>query len=347
MNQIGKNLKRIRLLKNLSLEKAGILMNMSAPAISKYEKGLIVPNSQKLIEFANAYNVKVIDLLKTYSTPQMSFHSFRKKQRLQGQNLNLLKEIIQNKVSDYLEVLEMNNIQDNHFKLKRYECINSDDAEEAAYLFRKDYQLSINQPISDLINVLENIGIVILQIDNTDEKFSDFDGLSEIVNGIPIIALLKDVDGARQRFTIAHELGHLVLNIINNEHDEEKLCNAFAGSLLMPKDAVIKEFGDSRTSISLFELKAFKMEYKVSLQAILYRLKELGIISDYLYRTINISFSSMGIRKKEPIEIIPEESFQFIKLVHKLENNNIISLNKACELLGLSVDEYHKEDNNY
>ena len=221
MNQIGKNLKRIRLLKNLSLEKAGILMNMSAPAISKYEKGLIVPNSQKLIEFANAYNVKVIDLLKTYSTPQMSFHSFRKKQRLQGQNLNLLKEIIQNKVSDYLEVLEMNNIQDNHFKLKRYECINSDDAEEAAYLFRKDYQLSINQPISDLINVLENIGIVILQIDNTDEKFSDFDGLSEIVNGIPIIALLKDVDGARQRFTIAHELGHLVLNIINNEHDEE------------------------------------------------------------------------------------------------------------------------------
>ena len=162
-----------------------------------------------------------------------------------------------------------------------------------------------------------------------------------------VIALLKDVDGARQRFTIAHELGHLVLNIINNEHDEEKLCNAFAGSLLMPKDAVIKEFGDSRTSISLFELKAFKMEYKVSLQAILYRLKELGIISDYLYRTINISFSSMGIRKKEPIEIIPEESFQFIKLVHKLENNNIISLNKACELLGLSVDEYHKEDNNY
>ena len=61
MQEIEKNLKRIRLLKNLSLKEAGILLNMSAPAISKYEKGKIHPDSQKLIEFANAYNVKVID----------------------------------------------------------------------------------------------------------------------------------------------------------------------------------------------------------------------------------------------------------------------------------------------
>ncbi len=38
MKEVGKNLKRIRLLKNLSLKEAGRLLNMSAPAISKYEK---------------------------------------------------------------------------------------------------------------------------------------------------------------------------------------------------------------------------------------------------------------------------------------------------------------------
>ena len=63
MNEIGQNLKRIRLLKDLSLKEAGTLLNMSAPAISKYEKGEIVPSSQKLIEFANVYNVKAVDLM--------------------------------------------------------------------------------------------------------------------------------------------------------------------------------------------------------------------------------------------------------------------------------------------
>ncbi len=347
MNEIGRNLKRIRLLKNLSLEKAGNLLNMSAPAVAKYEKGQIIPNSEKLIEFANAYSVKVLDLLKSYDIPEMKFNAFRKKQRLQGQNLELLKEIIQNKVSDYLNVVELNNIDSNNFKLKKYSCNSIDDAEEAANNFRKNYELSINQPIPDLISILENLGILIIQIENPDDRFSDFDGLSEIVNNIPIIVLLKDNDGARQRFTIAHELGHLVLNIKNEKLDEEKMCNKFAGALLMPKDAVIKEFGNSRFNISYFELKAFKKEYKVSMQAIVYRLKELNIISDYLYRKINISFSSMGIRKQEPIEIDLEESYQFSKLVHKLEVDNIISLNRACELLGVSLDEYNRQDNYY
>lgn len=346
MNEVGKNLKRIRLLNNLSLKKAGDLLNMSAPAVAKYESGKIIPNSEKLIKFANAYNVKVLELLKVYNVPEMKFNTFRKKQRLKGQNLNLLKEIIQNKVSDYLEVIELSKLNSNNINIKKYLCNNYEDAENAAEKFRKDYKLSINQPIPDLINVLENLGILIIQIDNKDEKFSDFDGLSEIVNNIPIIVLLKDNDGARQRFTIAHELGHLILNIKNSKLNEEKICNKFAGSLLMPKDAVIKEFGLSRLNISFFELKAFKLEYKVSVSAIVYRLKELNIISDYLYRKINIALSSNGLKKQEPIIITQEQSYQFNKLVHKLEINNIISLNKACELLGITIDEYQSEDNN-
>lgn len=347
MNEIGKNLKRIRLLKNLSLEKAGNLLNMSAPAVSKYEKGQIIPSSEKLIEFANVYGVKVLDLLKTYNAPEMKFNSFRKKQRLQGQNLELLKEIIQNKVSDYIEVIKLNTIKSNDIKLKKYSCYSYEDIEKLTTNFRKDYNLSINQPIADLINILENLGIVIIQIDNSEERFSDFDGLSEVVNNIPIIAILKDNDGARQRFTIAHELGHLVLDIKNKQLEEEKMCNKFAGALLMPKDAVIKEFGISRNNISFYELKAFKKEYKISMSAIVYRLKELNIITEYLFRKINISFNSMGIKKKEPISIVPEESYQFKRLVHKLEVDNIISLNRACELLGASIDEYNNEDNNY
>lgn len=346
MNGIGRNLKRIRLLKNLSLKDAGNLLNMSATAISKYEKGEILPDSKKLIDFSNAYEVKSIDLLKVYNAPEMKFDSFRKKKRLTGQNLELLEELIQDEVTKYLEVIEMNNINTS-IKLKQYSCNSIEEAEKAANDFRNYIKISNKQPISDLINILENLGIIIIQIKNPNNRFDDFDGLSEMVNNIPVIVLLDGIkDGARQRFTIAHELGHLVLNISDEKLDKEKLCNRFASALLMPKEAVINEFGISRGNISFFELIAFKNEFKVSYSAIIYRLKDLSIISEYLYKKLSI-FLSKKIGKNDPKPIQPEVSYQFKRIVYKLEADEIISLNKACELLGVTIDEYKCEDNNY
>ncbi len=77
MNEIGRNLKRIRLLKNLSLKNASKLLNMSVVTLSKYEKGELVPNSQKLIEFADAYNVKAVKFLESYNLPEMKFTSLK------------------------------------------------------------------------------------------------------------------------------------------------------------------------------------------------------------------------------------------------------------------------------
>lgn len=347
MNEIGRNLKKIRLLKNLSLKEAGKLLNMSSTAISKYEKGDIVPNSSKLIEFANAYKVKTIDLIKAYKNPKMEFTSFRKKKRLAGGNLELLKQLILEEVSKYLEVLDLSNVNSNTFKLKKYLCNDFNDAEKAAEKFRNFIEISNKQPISDLINILENLGIIIIQVKNYDNRFSDFDGLSEIVEGVPVIVLLDGItDGARQRFTIAHELGHLILDIKNEKIDAEKLANRFASALLMPKEAIINEFGLFRKNISFYELNAFKNEYKVSYAAIVYRLKDLNIINEYLYKKLNI-FISKNIGKNDPNPIIPEISYGFKRIVHKLKANGIITLNKACELLGVSADEYNREDYSY
>ena len=346
MNGIGNNLKRIRLLKNLSLKDAGNILNMSATAVSKYEKGEIIPNSKKLIEFANAYEVKSIDLLKTYNAPKMQFTSFRKKKRLTGKNLELLESLIQDEVAKNLEVIELNSI-DKKTIFKKYKCESLEDAELAANNFRNFINISNKQPLSDLINTLENLGIVIIQIKNFNNRFDDFDGLSENVNNIPVIVLLDGIkDGARQRFTIAHELGHLLLEINDEKLDEEKLCNRFASSLLMPKEAVINEFGNYRQNISFFELNAFKKEFKVSYTAIIYRLKDLEIISEYLYKKLSILLSQK-IGKIDPDPISPEVSYQFKKIVYKLQSDEIISINKACELMGVTTDEYYSENNNY
>ena len=166
---LGKNLKRIRLLKNLSLSDAGKLLNMSATAVSKYEKGEILLNSKKIIEFSN----------------------FRKNRKLNGQNLKLLEEIIQNKISNYLEVIDLCNINLNK-KYSKYQCDNIEQAEEMAIQFRKFLGISNKQPISDLINILENLGIIITQIDD-DKKFDGFDGVSYIVDNTPVIVISKNI----------------------------------------------------------------------------------------------------------------------------------------------------------
>ena len=184
-----------------------------------------------------------------------------------------------------LTIEELNSLEKVQVQLKKYSCFSLEDAEINADEFRKDNQLSLKQPIFDLMNTLENLGIVIIEIDNINNKFNDFDGASEIIDGIPFIILLNNIsDGARQRFTIAHELGHMVLDIKENQMNEEKACDRFASSLLMPSLAVINEFGKSRSSLNFYELNAFKNEYKVSYSSIIYRLKDLNIISEYLYK---------------------------------------------------------------
>lgn len=340
----GENLKKARLIKGLSLRDAGKLLGMSAVAVSKYEKGEIVPNSKKLIEFANAYQVKSMDLLKVYESPKMKFTSFRKKQSLTGKKLELLKQIIEEEVVKYLEVRELSDFKSD-FKLKKYNIHSLRDVEEASLKFRKDMGYSLTQPMFDLINILEKVGIVIVTIDNPDGMFDGFDGLAEIVLGIPVIVLLDDIkDGARQRFTIAHELAHLILNIANQDLDEEKVCHLFASALLMPSYAVEKEFGSFRNNINFYELEAFKQEYKVSYAATLYRLKDLNIINEYLYKKLIIQINK-SIGKNDPSPIRPEVSYQFKKLVYKLEADNIISESKVNEYLGGSKYGNNRENN--
>ena len=337
---VGENLKRIRILKNLSLKEAGELLNMSATAISKYEKGEWKLNSEKLIRFARAYNVKVIDLVQTELPCELKFTSFRKRSRLTGEKLLLLKDLIRKEVSKYLEVVKIN--QSNVFEINKFECSSPIEAEEIALKVRNEVlKISDLQPLHGLTDILENLGIIIVYIENYNGKFKDFDGLSEIVDGIPVIVLLKQDDGARQRFTLAHEFAHLILNI--NNADQEKICDRFASSLLMTKNAMINEFGEKRNRITLSELQYFKKEYQVSYQAIIHRLQELKILTPTsaknLYIIVNKKF-----KNNDPVIINPEISYQFKKTVCKLESSDIITIGRACELLGITVDEYLYEN---
>ncbi|WP_424183784.1 ImmA/IrrE family metallo-endopeptidase [Actinokineospora sp. G85] len=123
----------------------------------------------------------------------------------------------------------------------------------------------------------------------------------------PLVLLnpAKD-DYYRQRFDVAHELGHLVMhgdeepgnNIIENQ------ANRFAAEFLMPAEQIAPRL-PARADWQL--LAQLKETWGVSLQALLYRSRQLGIMRDVTYRNAMTTISTRGWRRREPGEVVAVE----------------------------------------
>ena len=156
-----------------------------------------------------------------------------------------------------------------------------------------------------------------------------------------MIVIKEDEWSERKRFTLAHELGHMVMDVRHGV-DAEKAANRFAGAFLMPPEALWSEIGKHRTTISLGELLRLKELFGASFQAIVYRCHDLGIIGDAAYRRLFQSFNEHGWRKppyKEPGALLPskEQPKRMQRLCFRALSEGMISESKAAEILGISV----------
>ena len=214
--------------------------------------------------------------------------------------------------------------------------------EEIADSIRKEWSLGFN-PISNVISMLETQGILIIITDAGSQH--DFDGLQTKIGNQPIIVCIDYDDGARQRFTLAHELGHLLLqNRIGADMDEENVCNRFAGALLLPSSIVQEHFGKKRNTLEFQELYYLKHRFGISMQACLRRAADLSIISQNTYTSMMIEFSKRGWRKSEPEKPYPKEGTQvFRSLVFRALGEGLIGESKAAELLKEPLMQFHRE----
>lgn len=328
---LGENIKKYRILKGISLRKFGELVGLSQTAIAKYEQNILIPDGEKLIKFAHALDCKVIDLLKDNSNKKVLNLNFRKRKSLTGKRLELLKQIINDKVYNYLDVLQLNAIDS--VKIKKYKVSSLSDAEQAAIKFRKDNQINELFPLTNLCDIIENLGIAIVIINNDNDLFDGFDGVSEVVNGFPFICMSSDINYYRQRFTLAHELGHLILQI-DDSLDDEKICNEFASALLLPRKALLQECGSKRIAITDREYKIIQDEYKVSIKAIIYSLNKYGIVSDNYAKLAYINFNKYYKYEEDNNSSENTElPRKYEQLVLRLESQNIITQSRYNELM--------------
>ncbi|VAY86464.1 helix-turn-helix domain-containing protein [Ferrovum myxofaciens] len=336
---IGQRLYRARKAAGLSLRDLGAQVGLTHAAIKKYEDEQATPPSTTLLKLARALNVRTEYFFRP-ETVALDRIEYRKRSTLPKKRL----EAIEHEVIDQIERrIELENLFPSppvapfapvHGLPKQVS--NLAQIEDAAEEVRKAWDLGYD-PIPDLIDILETHGIRVFMIDtNADPKF---DGLAATVNQMPIIVVGSNWPGDRQRFTIAHELGHLMLaGRLTDELNEELACNRFAGAFLIPRKSVLQELGSHRSYIEPKELALLKEEFGLSMAGILYRARDLGVISPAWRDEQAKLFRIKGWHVTEPGKPYPpEKAHIFEQLVFHALGEDYIGESKAAELMKMSL----------
>jgi Zn-dependent peptidase ImmA (M78 family)/DNA-binding XRE family transcriptional regulator len=345
---LGARIKQARQAAGLSLRELADLVGISAMAISKYERDEIKPSSDVLLRLAKALDVRT-EYFFRQTTIEVEAVEYRKHPKLPAKEERRIYGDVMEQIERWLELeLFIPSPWSKAFELPKglpKQVASMDEIEDVCSAVRNAWNLG-QSPIQDLIEVLEEVGIkVFLTKHDSDAKF---DGMSAKANGQPIIVAGSDKTnwpGDRQRFTIAHELGHLILKgRLSKDLDEEKACHRFAGAFLVPKEEAIKALGARRTWIEPRELYLLKSEWGLSMNAWIHRAGDLGIVNQATCGKLWKYFAAQGWRKTEPGAPYPHEcALQYKKLVFRALGEQLIGESKAAELLGMSLTELNAQ----
>lgn len=183
-----------------------------------------------------------------------------------------------------------------------------DDIEQAAELCRREWDLGLG-PIANMHRLAEYVGTVVTSFQSVSKEI---DALSVALKRPIIVRNEAKESVCRQRFDIAHELGHFVLHggQVTGDRITESQANRFASALLVPRTMMAKLFPRPRgTRLDWAGLREFKLTWKISKAAILYRARQLELISDSQYKTGVVTLRRTGEAMGEREDhLIPQES---------------------------------------
>ena len=194
--------------------------------------------------------------------------------------------------------------------------------------------------LDNLIRTIEDHGIVISSFDFGTERVDSRSILTD--DKLPIIFFNKKLLGDRQRFTLAYELGQLIMHTFNSvspERDISHEANQFAAEFLMPAKYIKDDF---KSGITIPILGELKRKWKVSMIALLYRADDLGLVTPNQKRYLIQQFNQLKMRRREPIEldIPPEEPRLIKKWIAEYRSKMKIGVVEMAALLCLNVDEF-------
>ena len=345
---IGQRLKLSRSAAGLSLRglEAKIGNRVTAQAISKYERDETMPRAGVLAVLADALGVSAAYLaggrsmvLEGVEFRKKAIPSKREETRTEARVLRLLER--------YLAVEELLGLSSTAWDKPREApwpvLRDLAEVEYAARGLRAHWGLGPN-PIPNMAELLQERGIKVLAID-----LAAVDGLTARARGgdgsaTPVIVVNSGHWGERQRFTLAHELGHMVLDV-PAKMDGEEAANRFAAAFLLPAETLRAEVGRRRKSIGWGELLELKRIFGASVQALLLRCRDLGIFGPTLFQRLFDECIRRGWRKppyREPCALAGEKPMRFERLCFRALSEGALSAAEAAELLEIPVRDLNR-----
>ncbi|NCC64545.1 MAG: ImmA/IrrE family metallo-endopeptidase [Spirochaetia bacterium] len=366
VKDIGDNVRRHMKIHGVAISRLSMMTGLGTAAISNLLNGKSEPKSSTLIRIADALNVPFNALIA--DAPELSCLRFRTAKTLSAREKaerDQLKHDTAIWLSDYW-FLE-HELYENMPRCSLPQITNMDPF-SAAIAVRDACSIDRDAPIYDIAQLIEDAGI---KLRIRPFGFKKTFGLSVgDMNGGPAIVVNseKGISVERQIFTIAHELGHLMLhktsytNTVEMEDQrEEDEANAFAGTFLVPDAALDKEWEESRGLAFVDRVLKIKRIFKVSYMTVLIRLYQIGKASSYTtliirfrqeyltryghdlkgyYEPDSITESPSGlVAKEDPHGLDTNDLMEerFARSVREAYEKEIISMSRAGEMLNLSI----------
>jgi len=272
---------------------------LSQGNISKIENGISEPPGEAAEKIAKALGFPVSFFFQAYQPfglPLSVHPMFRKKASVGVKALEQLEAELNIRLFHYQKLLRAAEVEPD-LPLPRLDVDDyDDDVLKIAELVRRTWGVP-HGPIRNLVDYIERAGCVVV---HCDFDSVGVDGVTVSVKGMPPFIFINRANPAdRQRFTLAHELGHIVMHRMPTPEMEEQ-ANLFASALLMPPDQIRPYFTGRLT---MQKLASMKPVWRVSMAALLVTAHKMGCITDNQNQWLWRQFSSMGYRKCEPPEL--------------------------------------------
>lgn len=328
---LGERIRQARLLAGWTQEQLAEALktvgyDVTKAVISNYENNKRTPPAQFLMMAASVLNVPGSYFVHE-PAKQVSWLAFRKHSTLpKGEQAT-----VQAYAADVAELqIELQQLlyPDARANLpERVPVSSPEEAEEAAARLRIVWSLDDN-PIDSLVQTAESHHVVVVGWDKFE---GDFDGLSGWCdNSHPITVINTSVAMDRRRFTLAHELGHLLMDTSAvPDREAERLAHRFAAALLAPKTRVLHELGRRRTNLDWDEIGILKRKYGLSMAAWIFRAMDLQVITAHYARLLFTDLSQRGWRKEEPVEFRADETpVQLEQMAHRAIAEGLVSTDR-------------------
>lgn len=194
--------------------------------------------------------------------------------------------------------------------------------------------------VDDLTGIIEKQGIIISSFDFGTERVDSRSMFTD--DKYPIIFVNKNLLGDRLRYSLAYELGQLIMHTfssISPERDISREANEFAAALLMPEIDIRKDLENGMTLSLLAELKR---KWKVSMISILYRADDLGLLTPNQKRYLIQQFNEQKIRRREPMELdVPVENPALLKnLINSYIREYEIGIKEMAAIFAIPIEDY-------